>query len=575
MRNACLALVLAAGGSTLLAAGCAAPATPEPSPLRTAAERKAGVAVMLHRGCADLAPENTLDALELSFVLGADGVEIDLRRSADGTIILLHDDWIDRVLDGWGRAEQLTYEELLAYSPPLRNRRVATFKEVLDLCRRYHGLLHLDIKVPGIDVEILRQIEEAGLAENVVTVNAAHAGAIKLKTMPSNGSLIHGNDDFDVPGIRKKLAGAKAGTFLVDDPRATLSALRRPLPDPFLLTNRIPVYPPPPTWPGEGLIEAALSPEGPRRPALARLILNGATSLLQGLKPEELPEAVVADWLWANARLAARGRRVPPAVGEVALSMLLSADEEETLEAAALACGETSHAEAVPILVKILTAHGPLRAFAKDAPASRIRLRAAAAKALGQIGAAEPEAVEALRTAARERSLHADGAWQGLDGAMAVRALARLDPRGSAALFKRLALRVDPRLEEVEKRAELPEWMRKNGAWWDFRIKAESIRALGAIGTPEAKEALESMIALSKEDADEAWRELHADAARALCGGAWDLRPAELRTLLTHGVPAVRRQGAAYLLARYATAYKDLRNELLPWASAWTGTHNP
>ena len=570
MRNACLALVLAAGGSTLLAAGCAAPSAPESSRLRTAAERKAGVAVMLHRGCADLAPENTLDALELSFALGADGVEIDLRRSLDGTIILLHDDWIDRVLDGWGRADQLTYEELLACSPPLRNRRVATLKEVLDLCRRYHGLLHLDIKVPGIDAEILRQIEEAGLADHVVTVNPANAGAIRLKTLPSNGSLIHGNDDFDVPGIRKRLAGAKAGTFLVDDPRAALSALRRPLPDPFVIAHRIPVYPPPPSWPAEGLLEAALAPEGPRRPALARLILNGATSLMQGLKPDELPEAVVADWLWANSRLAARGRPVPPAVGEIALSVLLSADEEETLEAAALACGETSHAEAVPILVKLLAAHAPLRAFAKDAPASRIRLRAAAAKALGQIGAADPEAVEALRAAARDRSLHLDGAWQGLDGAMAVRALARLDPRGSAALFKRLALRVDPRLEEVEKRTDLPEWMRKNGSWWDFRIKAEAIRALGAIGTPEAKEALESMIALSPEEADEAWRELHADAARALGAGAWDLRPAELRALLTHAVPAVRRQGAAYLLARYTPAYKELRNELLPWASAWT-----
>jgi glycerophosphoryl diester phosphodiesterase len=565
MRTLCLAFLLAAGCSS------AAPA-PEPAALRTAAGRRAGVAVLLHRGCADLAPENTLDALELSFVLGADGVEIDLRRTRDGTIVLMHDEWIDRVLDGWGRVDQLTYEELLVLSPPIPNRRVATFKEVLDLCKRYHGLLHLDLKVPGIDGDVLRLIEEAGLADHVVTVNAENAGAIRMKTLPSLGSLIHGNDDYDVAAIRKKLAGAKAGTFLVDDPRAAVSALRRPVPEPDVVAGRIPYSPALPRWPesDEELVAAALAVDAPRRPALAKLILNGATALPQGLKPEELPEAVVADWLWANARLAARGRRVPPAVGAAGLALLLTADEEEALEAAAEACGETSHAEAVPILVKILAEHAPLRAFAKDAPAARIRLRAAAARALGRIGVSTPDVVEALKAAARDRSLHADGAWQGLDGAAAVRALARLDPQGSAALFKRLALRADPRLEEVEKRADLPEWMRKTGAWWDFRIKQEAIRALGLVGTPDAKAALEALLELSKEEADEAWRELHADAARALCAGAWDLRPAELRALLTHAAPAARRQGAAYLMARYGPAYRELRTELLPWAAAWT-----
>lgn len=554
-----------------LLAGCSS-APPESASPRGVAERRAGVAVMLHRGCADLAPENTVDACELAFALGADGVEIDLRRSQDGTIVLLHDDWIDRVLDGWGRVADLSYEELLLYSPPVPNRRVATLREVLELCRRHQGLLHLDIKVPGIDAEILRQVEEAGLLDHVVTVNAANSDALRgrVKTLPSNGSLIHGNDDYDLSAIRKKLSGAKTGTFLVDDPRAAVAALRRPAPEAELVTHRIPFSPAPPAWTDgvDDLVQAALAhpprPEMPRRRALARLILGGGP-----LAPpdfEGLPEAVAADWLWAYARIAARGRRVPEGVGAAAMAALLSADEEETLEAAAELAGETSNPEAPPILVRLLAEHAPVRALSADAPASRIRMRAAAAKALGRIGASTPEALEALRAAARDRSLHPDGAWQGLDGAMAVRALARLDPRGSAGLFKRLALRVDPRLAEIEKRTDLPEWMRKAGAWWDFRIKTEAIRALGAAGTPEAKAALEALLELPKEEADESWRELHADAARALCSGAWTLRPDELRALRLHPVPSVRRAAAAYLLDRYVPAYKPVRAELLPWA---------
>lgn len=564
MRRAALVLLLS---------GCA-PAAPSPSPFKTAPERRAGVAVMLHRGCADHAPENTLDACELAFALGADGVEIDLRRSADGTIVLLHDPWIDRALDGWGRVADLSYEELLVYSPPVPNRRAATLREVLELCRRYHGLLHLDLKAPGIDAEVLRQIDEAGLLENVVTVNPEHAAALRadprLKLLPSRGSLIHGKDDYDMPAIRKALAGAKEGTFLVDDPRAALAALRRPAPDAEAVANRVPLAPSPAKWgdaPAE-LLQAALAhpprPELPRRRALARLILAGAP-----LPPPlfaELPEAVAADWLWAYARVAARGRRVPEGVGAAALSALLEADEEETLEAAAELAGATFQAAAIPILARILAAHAPVRELKADAAPSRIRLRAAAAKALGRIGASTPEALEALRTAARDRSLHQDGAWQGLDGAMAVRSLARLDPGGSAGLFKRLALRVDPRLSEIEKRTDLPEWTRKVGAWWDFRIKTEALRALGEAGTPEAKAALESLLELPKAEADESWRELHSDAARALCSGAWTLRPDEIRALRRHAEPAVRRAAAAYLLDHYVPAYAGLRAELLPWA---------
>jgi hypothetical protein len=435
MRRAVFAL--------LLAAGCSTPSAPPPGPstLRGVAERRANVALMLHRGCGDLAPENTLDACELAFALGADGVEIDLRRAADGTIVLMHDPWIDRVLDGWGLVAELSYEELLLYSPPIPNRRVATFREVLELCKRYHGLLHLDLKVPGMEADILRELEETGLLENVVTVNPENAGTLRadprLKLLPSNGSLIHGHDDYDMPAIRKKLSGAKSGTFLVDDPRASVAALRRPAPDPETVAHRIPFSPPLPRWSEspETLIQAAIAdPPTPglsRRRALARIVLSGAPLTPPNFK--ELPEAVAADWYWAYARLAARGRRVPEAVGAAAGNALLEADEEDTLAAAAELAGEAGRAEALPLLIRLLAEHKPLGAFAADAPAARIRLRAAAARALGRMGASSREALEALRAAARDRSLHRDGAWHGLDGAWALRSLARLDPRGSAA----------------------------------------------------------------------------------------------------------------------------------------------
>ncbi|TFG18772.1 MAG: hypothetical protein EU530_08175 [Promethearchaeota archaeon] len=52
--------------------------------------------LMAHRGASHLAPENTLEAAEQALVWGADGVEVDLTISFDGTIILCHDDTLRR-----------------------------------------------------------------------------------------------------------------------------------------------------------------------------------------------------------------------------------------------------------------------------------------------------------------------------------------------------------------------------------------------------------------------------------------------------------------------------------------------
>jgi glycerophosphoryl diester phosphodiesterase len=50
--------------------------------------------VIAHRGASGLAPENTLPALQLALDLGADGAEVDVQRTSDGVLVLVHDeDW--------------------------------------------------------------------------------------------------------------------------------------------------------------------------------------------------------------------------------------------------------------------------------------------------------------------------------------------------------------------------------------------------------------------------------------------------------------------------------------------------
>lgn len=79
--------------TTLFGLGCAAETTMKPSSdfpcLRIG-----------HRGAASLAPENTLAAVRAALAAGVDGIEFDVRRSADGLPIVIHDDNLKRTTDG-------------------------------------------------------------------------------------------------------------------------------------------------------------------------------------------------------------------------------------------------------------------------------------------------------------------------------------------------------------------------------------------------------------------------------------------------------------------------------------------
>src|SRR5262245_61214966 len=92
---------------------------PEPKSARQfrhakVAERRTGTIIIAHRGACTLAPENTLEAYAAAMDYGADGCEVDVRRTTDGVLVMFHDDMLDRLTDGFGRVEELSYAELLA-----------------------------------------------------------------------------------------------------------------------------------------------------------------------------------------------------------------------------------------------------------------------------------------------------------------------------------------------------------------------------------------------------------------------------------------------------------------------------
>lgn len=129
------------------------------------------------------AAENSLGAIEASLADGAVFMEIDVARTADGVLVLMHDRTVDRTTDGRGRVTDMAYADfaalqledldgtLLPEAPPT----LAAALEALD----GRGIAQIDLK--GIDMAtIAAAIETADAADRTVVITSSIDDAIAL-----------------------------------------------------------------------------------------------------------------------------------------------------------------------------------------------------------------------------------------------------------------------------------------------------------------------------------------------------------------------------------------------------------
>lgn len=119
------------------------------------------VDLFCHRTANEDVPENTLESLEQAALLGCDLVEIDLRRTLDGRIVLNHDGFLERLTDGHGEVESTFYDDLRMrdagswMSDRFSGLRIVLFEDALRLARNRGIRLRLDMKDKGMGAEVL------------------------------------------------------------------------------------------------------------------------------------------------------------------------------------------------------------------------------------------------------------------------------------------------------------------------------------------------------------------------------------------------------------------------------------
>lgn len=139
--------------------------------------------IIAHRGASAYEPENTLRAIRRALDLEADMVEVDVRATKDGHIVVMHDEKVDRTTNGRGYVKNMTLEELRKLDAGL-GERVPTLQEVAQLIKGKAKLV-VEVKVPRIEEEVLRIIEQNGISEEVLITSFHHPILVRVKSLNS------------------------------------------------------------------------------------------------------------------------------------------------------------------------------------------------------------------------------------------------------------------------------------------------------------------------------------------------------------------------------------------------------
>jgi glycerophosphoryl diester phosphodiesterase len=216
--------------------------------------------IVAHRGASLSPPENTLEAFEGAIAVGADVVELDVRLTADGVPVVLHDLDVSRTTDGAGLVHELRVDELKRFDASRGvgpRTEVPTLREALGVLAGRIGV-NLELKnLPGepsfdspreaVAEAAVAMVAEFGIRDQVLvssfnwlTIERVHdldpdveTGFLTIAAIDPGAALVYAaskGHGYVLPQAPALLAaggdvvreaherGIRVGTWTVDDP---------------------------------------------------------------------------------------------------------------------------------------------------------------------------------------------------------------------------------------------------------------------------------------------------------------------------------------------------------------------
>lgn len=160
-----------------------------------------GMQIVCHRGANRFAPENTMAAARMILDQGCAFLELDVRESADGELVVIHDPTLERTTNGTGRVAEHTLEELRQldagswFSPHFAGERISTLAEMITLCQSYGRKMYIENKCAD-PAKILALVDEMGFADDCFHWSGNAALQIKIRELSSTARIKSNSSDY-------------------------------------------------------------------------------------------------------------------------------------------------------------------------------------------------------------------------------------------------------------------------------------------------------------------------------------------------------------------------------------------
>lgn len=149
--------------------------------------------IFAHRGFSGYYPENTMLAFKKAIEIGVDGIELDVQLTKDNTVVIIHDETIDRTTNGDGLVKSYTYDELKKFDASFNFNnfgfnRIPTLEEYFLLVKDLDIITNIELKTSvyqylGIEDSVLELIKKYNLEDKVIISSFNHFSILRMKKL--------------------------------------------------------------------------------------------------------------------------------------------------------------------------------------------------------------------------------------------------------------------------------------------------------------------------------------------------------------------------------------------------------
>lgn len=156
-----------------------------------------------HRGEKSFYPENSMSSFFLSYFLGDDGIEGDIRKTKDDVLIIFHDSTINRLSDSTGFIKDFTYDQLTKIKFK-NNYNIVKLEDLLYYLSDKQIKILLEIKEYGYEDQIIKAIKKYN-CNYLILISFLEKSLLKIKKNDSNiktGLLLYNYNKYILHNVK-------------------------------------------------------------------------------------------------------------------------------------------------------------------------------------------------------------------------------------------------------------------------------------------------------------------------------------------------------------------------------------